>query len=650
MKKLKENDIPNAFIPKTERILLGRVIKNKKNRNRNKNLYSNINLIKNPFINLKYQLKNNIKFPKLSAKYPNSLNTKLKLNHPRINSSQILEGPNLSFLQKIPYRHLKELSVNIFQSNDIDLVRNLNPDSNQDLVSNLLFKEQLKNTSFNLSNYFKKENEEKNNVSKRKGSKNEGDMPEDKNFQSKIIKIKQSGFIEKELNQQLKELRDNYIIKKEEKIKIDNKFKEKLNEIDNIEYDIQFLENETQLFTDNSKFSDNSPKSGSNGKNQNSNQNNKNKKENQPQENEEDYESKMSKYAIYLKGQKKREEEKLMKQKKIFELKQDINQLKVPFNSICQEINELKNTERNTKQKLMRHYLELLYNGKEIRSDGLIWIIKAIWKMGENVPLSFMPTFLDLDAIKYLFNMTRISIELDSIKKYIYDIKKKLKEKVNIMSRNKLVLLKDEFKEESKTKFNNDNNDIVVKKTNNDNNTNKMKISFLSSFEKNKNSSLRKGNRHIFKKKLIKSLSTPDIIKKLSVLSQNSILNMSHIDKKEGPKETVLQFSKKFEQNEKNQLDITSLPEVIEIKKLRKKILILNEKKEEMKKNEIKRIFNEYANNDYEKIYNAPIDIVLGALLGEHSRNIEVSNFNIFKKGFLEEVKNLRFFEYVRRK
>ena len=652
MKKLKENDVPNAFIPKTERILLGRVIKNKKNRNRNKNLYSNINLIKNPFVNLKYQLKNNIKFPKLSAKYPNSLNTKLKLNHPRINSSQILERPNLSFLQKIPYRHLKELSVNIFQSNDIDLVRNLNPDSNQDLVSNLLFKEQLKNTSFNLSNYFKKENEEKNNISKRKGSKNEGDMPEDKNFQSKIIKIKQSGFIEKELNQQLKELRDNYIIKKEEKIKIDNKFKEKLNEIDNIEYDIQFLENETQLFTDNSKFSDNSPKSGTNGKNSTNNQNNKNKKENQPQENDEDYESKMSKYAIYLKGQKKREAEKLMKQKKIFELKQDINQLKVPFNSICQEINELKNTERNTKQKLMRHYLELLYNGKEIRSDGLIWIIKAIWKMGENVPLSFMPTFLDLDAIKYLFNMTRISIELDSIKKYIYDIKRKLKEKVNIMSRNKLILLKDEIKEESKTKFNNDNdnNDIVVKQTNNDINTNKMKISFLSSFVKNKNSSLRKGNRHIFKKKLIKSLSTPDIIKKLSVLSQNSILNMSHIDKKEGLKETVLQFSKKFEQNEKNQLDITSLPEVIEIKKLRKKILILNEKKEEMKKNEIKRIFNEYANNDYEKIYNAPIDIVLGALLGEHSRNIEVSNFNIFKKGFLEEVKNLRFFEYVRRK
>ena len=73
----------------------------------------------------------------------------------------------------------------------------------------------------------------------------------------------------------------------------------------------------------------------------------------------------------------------------------------------------------------MRHYQELLYNGKEIRNEGLIWIIKAIWKLGENVPMSFMPTFLDLNAIKYLFNMARMSVELESKKKYIIELKKK---------------------------------------------------------------------------------------------------------------------------------------------------------------------------------------------------------------------------------
>ena len=669
MEKLNENDLFVSFKPKTERTLLGQLLNKQKNRNRNKKFLSNrINLIKNPFINFQNQKPNNIKFPKLITKYPKSFKSNLNLNFPKINSSQIVEEENISCLEKIPYRHLKELSVNIFQSNDIDLVRNLNPDSNIDLVGNILFKEQLKNNSFNLSNYFKKDNKENNGDSKEKFNKNEGDGEENKDFQKKISEVQQSGFIEKELNKKLKKLREDYIIKKEEKIKINNKFKEKLNEIDSIEYDIQFIDNEQQILTNNNtKLSEDSPKSGEiNGKNQkNNNQNSKNKKEkekeNQPQENGENTEDKMSQYVNYFKSQKKRETEKIKKQKKIFELKQDINQLKAPFNSICQEINELKNTERNTKQKLMRHYLELLYNGKEIRNDGLIWIIKAIWKMGENVPLSFMPTFLDLDAIKYLFNMTKISIEIDSTKKYIYDIMRKLKEKVNSLPKNKLMSIKDQFKEESKNKFN--NNDKVGFKDfdefntnendnvkNNNNDVNNIKLNLLPSFEKNRKSSLRNGNKYIFKKKLIKSLSTPDIMKRLSIMSQSSILNMSHLAKKEEVIGTILQFSKKFEQKEKNQLDITSLPEVLEIKKLRKKIALLNQQKKEMKRNEINRIFNEYANNDYEKIYHAPIDVVLGALLGEHSRNLEVSNFNIFKKGFLEEVKNLRFYEYVKRK
>ena len=669
MEKLNENDLFVSFKPKTERTLLGQLLNKQKNRNRNKKFLSNrINLIKNPFINFQNQKPNNIKFPKLITKYPKSFKSNLNLNFPKINSSQIVEEESISCLEKIPYRHLKELSVNIFQSNDIDLVRNLNPDSNIDLVGNILFKEQLKNNSFNLSNYFKKDNKENNGDSKEKFNKNEGDGEENKDFQKKISEVQQSGFIEKELNKKLKKLREDYIIKKEEKIKINNKFKEKLNEIDSIEYDIQFIDNEQQILTNNNtKLSEDSPKSGEiNGKNQkNNNQNSKNKKEkekeNQPQENGENTEDKMSQYVNYFKSQKKRETEKIKKQKKIFELKQDINQLKAPFNSICQEINELKNTERSTKQKLMRHYLELLYNGKEIRNDGLIWIIKAIWKMGENVPLSFMPTFLDLDAIKYLFNMTKISIEIDSTKKYIYDIMRKLKEKVNSLPKNKLMSIKDQFKEESKNKFN--NNDKVGFKDfdefntnendnvkNNNNDVNNIKLNLLPSFEKNRKSSLRNGNKYIFKKKLIKSLSTPDIMKRLSIMSQSSILNMSHLAKKEEVIGTILQFSKKFEQKEKNQLDITSLPEVLEIKKLRKKIALLNQQKKEMKRNEINRIFNEYANNDYEKIYHAPIDVVLGALLGEHSRNLEVSNFNIFKKGFLEEVKNLRFYEYVKRK
>jgi septal ring factor EnvC (AmiA/AmiB activator) len=124
--------------------------------------------------------------------------------------------------------------------------------------------------------------------------------------------------------------------------------------------------------------------------------------------------------------------EKRVKLEKIVELKKELKQLKVPLKSLNNEIIELKNVKKNVKHKLMRHYQELLYNGKEIRNEGLIWIIKAIWRLGENVPMSFMPTFLDFNAIKYLFNMARLSIELEAKKKFIIELRTKLKNEVNI--------------------------------------------------------------------------------------------------------------------------------------------------------------------------------------------------------------------------
>ena len=92
------------------------------------------------------------------------------------------------------------------------------------------------------------------------------------------------------------------------------------------------------------------------------------------------------------------------------------------------------------------------------------------------------------------------------------------------------------------------------------------------------------------------------------------------------------------------------MPEFIEIKNLRKKIQLLNEQIEELKSKEIKRIFIEYTYNDYEKIYHAPIDIVLGALIGEHSRDIELSNYNSFRKGYLDDLKIIRFYENRKRR
>ena len=121
------------------------------------------------------------------------------------------------------------------------------------------------------------------------------------------------------------------------------------------------------------------------------------------------------------------------------------------------------------------------------------------------------------------------------------------------------------------------------------------------------------------------------------------------IKKKKKIRSTVFEFSKILNQNENNFI-FSNMPEIIEIKNLRKKIQLLNEQIEELKSKEIKRIFIEYTYNDYEKIYHAPIDIVLGALIGEHSRDIELSNYNSFRKGYLDDLKIIRFYENRKRR
>jgi hypothetical protein len=57
--------------------------------------------------------------------------------------------------------------------------------------------------------------------------------------------------------------------------------------------------------------------------------------------------------------------------------------------------------------KLMLSYKESLYRGTHVRNDGLVWLIKSIWTLGQNVPMSFMPDFIDCESIEYLFKLVR---------------------------------------------------------------------------------------------------------------------------------------------------------------------------------------------------------------------------------------------------
>ena len=603
-------------------------------------LFRKINIKKNIPLGFDKKNKNKIKIHKLSILYSSASNSNSRIHFPKIRSSRISDYNNLSFKEGITTNQSKELSLSIFQNNAIDLVHNLNPDSNNNLVSNLLFKEQLKNKlesqiiNFKFNKKEKDEEGEKNEETNKKEEKKEESGDEegdgDKFSGKKTLKIKEFNIIEKELNNKLKEIKQDYIIKKQDKNELNNKCKTMLKEIDNIEYDIYFLDYKSKENPNrNGKLNELSSKPHNIIPKQNMSYNIQNDlpnvKKSRSDKNILNIQRRMSVVQNYFKNQKKRDMDKKMKQRKIWELKKGLKDLKIPLNSINNEINQLRNIEKSTKERLMKHYLELLYIGKEVRNEGLIWIIKKIWKLGENVPMSFMPTFLDFDSIKYLFNMAEISTELESTKKYINDIKIKLKEKVNIIPNSKIDKAKNKIFEEDTTK--NTNNLIDIKTS---------KSSFL--FKEN----------NIFRKKLLmNSSSGPDLMKKIFNMENNLSYNKSENYQQKQNKSKVMKLSKIFEQKENN-FELEKMPEVNEIKKLRKKVIILSTKIEEMKNKEIKRIFNEFIYNNYERNYHSTIDVVLGALIGENSRNIQVNNFNMYKKGHLEEIKNIRFYEYAK--
>jgi hypothetical protein len=269
---------------------------------------------------------------------------------------------------------------------------------------------------------------------------------------------------------------------------------------------------------------------------------------------------------------------------------------------------DLKTQDNETIKKLMRHYEALLYRGKDTRNDGLIWIIKAMWKLGKNVPMEFIPTFLDFNAIEFLFKLANKSIELENKKKLLNDCKKNLRLKIH-----KLYF------------FNNSNTDT-------DNFTKKL-------FQgKNRRSSL------LFKTNLIKRNS----ILKRSVSQTNIIKTYIHssVDDEQRDEETntFKDISKLVEKREN--MEIEKMPGMNDIEELQKKIKNIENEIVELKNKEVIRIFKEFIENDYQNKYHVTIDVVLAALLGEHMKNIEVNKFAKFKKEYFENIKNIRFCEY----
>ena len=569
------------------------------------------------------------------------------------NKSDIINSikENNLLLKKIK---LKKSTSSIFQSNDVDLVRNLNLDSRAQYINNEQLRENLMSSLKNnesevidINNNEKKENDE---VQLPTLSK----LAKYKSYEiilshKKKIKIEMSEQLQKELLMKLKIYQSECRMKKHEKDKIFEKIKKMEEELEEIDAENHYYKevykkkisdiikkrkespkkrleviksrfnmdkkkkkvhlgslmdifnvnrrNNCKIKPKYNSISDvsniiNINKEEENDKklmddnNQEPDTSNLMKEEKKPQE------KKLENFEInMLQNQKKKEYENFQKtqEEKIKTIKEDIKKFNLVLNKINLELEEIKKKEKKITNRLMTFYKELLYKGKNVKKDGLVWIIKAIWNLGENVPMSFMPEFLDFDSIDYLFKLAHKQLEIEMCHKRIKEIKLNLKNKIGY-------------------KYSN-----IKLKTNADNTS----------------------------KDFNESNILPSTVKEKIIYMKNESEKMEKENKKDMYKELVKEFK------EKNlQFEIINLPEVSYIDKIRKYIEQIESDIIELKQKEIQRIYRCFIEFDYENKYHTNIETVLSALIGIDAKDTEMNKFNTIKKDYITSLKKIRFFDH----
>ena len=520
---------------------------------------------------------------------------------------------------------LGELSVLLFQNNDVDLVRSLNPDQDRDICSNILLKGQLKNNINRNYDYDMKtieQNSSNINLPKIKKITIKGIIESERKLnQNKKEAQKNLAYsqLEEELCTELKNIRNEYHKKKEEKNNIYIKFKNIIDKIEEMNLEIKLLnsrnlieikkENKAKQKED--RTINDSPER-ENKLKQNLIQKESSKmlqmtdlekiKNRETEEilksNRDDIENRMNKIKNIYQNKKEKDFQKKLLFDKINLLKEELSKINIPLVEINAELTELRKKEKSVINKLMIHYETLLYKGEEVRNEGLIWIIKAMWNLGENVPMSFIPPFLDFQCIEFLFQYAHKSIELENTKKRLNELKNNLQIQIHNLFYNSVPPSSPE--------------------------------KYKSSFEFKTN--LIKNN-----KSLKKSIGEHNFI--------NAYINGSDNDDDNQNINSVKEMSNLIA-NKKNNIDISKLNGIEKIDVLKLKIKEIEAEIQSLKKKETNRIFKEFIENDYQNKYHARIDNVLAALLGEHSKNIEVNKYSKFKKDYFDEIKNIRFYQY----
>lgn len=116
---------------------------------------------------------------------------------------------------------------------------------------------------------------------------------------------------------------------------------------------------------------------------------------------------------LQLKEQVKAKEQ--MKVELAKEIQDEVEKKYEVLDNLDKDIKDLKDKSETLKSTLAKHYLGLLKEGKDTRSQGLQWIVLALWKLGETVTIDNFPSYLDPDSVHFILFLAQRTLEIEEI-------------------------------------------------------------------------------------------------------------------------------------------------------------------------------------------------------------------------------------------
>lgn len=243
-----------------------------------------------------------------------------------------------------------------------------------------------------------------------------------------------------------------------------------------------------------------------------------------------------------------------------------LQNLREKLYEVKKEIKNIRDNKKIIQKQLGDHYHLLLFEGINLKNEGLSYIIKKIWDIGMNVDISFMPPFLDKGCIDYLFTATKRIIEINKMKQTIIEYKAKF-----------ALDLQNEAKNEENKK-NSDSSFFATK----------------LSYENEKGKKIKLRDKYPLTRLLMEQF---------------------HQEKKKEEAKLTIKQIRQFALN-KRKFSKEIINHFTTLEKLKFLLSKMQMKFENEKSKEIERIKKEFSSNDYERRYKVDINTVLATIGG----------------------------------